>query len=70
MSTRFSPRFPARETHELRLGGTDGRIDGGLNVTDLPHTLDTSQSPDCRNVWFYEGTLTKRWGQRAAGRCV
>lgn len=67
MRTRLSPRFPARETHELRLGGTDGRIDGGLNVTDLPHTLDTSQSPDCRNVWFYEGTLTKRWGQRAAG---
>lgn len=67
MRIRFSPEFPKRETHELRLGGGSGRIDGGLNLADLPHTLDTSQSPDCRNVWFYEGTITKRWGQRAVG---
>ncbi len=67
MKARFSPDFAKRETHELRLGGKNGRIDGGLNVADLPHTLDTSQSPDCRNVWFYEGAITKRWGQRIAG---
>lgn len=64
---RFSPKFPEREICELRLSGKNGRMDGGLNAADLPHTLDTTQSPDCRNVWFYEGTLTKRWGQRMVG---
>lgn len=67
MHLRFSPVFSKRETYELRLGGSDGRIDGGLNAEDLPHTLDPSQSPDCCNVWFYEGTITKRWGQRVVG---
>ena len=67
MKVRFSPAFPERSKHELRLGGTNGRIDGGLNLADLPHTLDLSQSPDCCNVWFYEGTITKRWGQRMVG---
>lgn len=60
-SSRFG--FIQRETRELSLGGKDSRLDGGINTADLPYTLDSTQSPQMRNLWFQDGSLTKRWGQ-------
>lgn len=55
--------FAQRETREFSLGGKNSRLDGGINAADLPYTLDSTQSPQMRNLWFQDGSLTKRWGQ-------
>lgn len=37
-------------------------IAGGLNTQDLEYKLRDNQSPDCKNVWFNNRILCKRWG--------
>ncbi len=54
-------RSPART---LRLGGPEGRLDGGLNVQDPPAQLDASQASALDNLWYHKGRLRKRPGLR------
>lgn len=60
-TSRFG--FASRTMEQWNLGGKDSRLDGGINTADLPYTLDGNQSPEMRNLWFQNGSLTKRWGQ-------
>jgi len=52
---------PARR--ELRLGGDARRLDGGLNVFDLPFGLEHDQASDMVNLLYRDGGLCKRDGQ-------
>lgn len=40
-------------------------LSGGLNLKDLEHKIQDSQSPDMMNMWYRDYTLGKRWGQAA-----
>ena len=50
-------------TQELRLGGDERRLDGGLNVFDLPFGLRHDQASDMVNLIYRDGGLCKRDGQ-------
>lgn len=39
------------------------RLDGGLNIYDLPYRLNFNESPDIRNLHWRDGTLGCREGQ-------
>lgn len=39
------------------------KIDGGINLAELEHKIKDNQSPDMKNVWYKDRTLSKRWGQ-------
>ena len=56
-------KSPARQ--ELRLGGNERRLDGGLNVFDLPFGLEHDQASDMVNLLYRDGGLCKRDGQTA-----
>jgi hypothetical protein len=38
-------------------------LDGGLNLVDKEYKISDSQTSNCRNVWFKDGELGKRYGQ-------
>jgi hypothetical protein len=38
-------------------------LNGGLNLTDLEWKISDNQTSNVRNMWFYNGELSKRWGQ-------
>jgi len=40
------------------------RLDGGLNLWELDYRLDANQSPDMKNLWWQDGILQCRDGQR------
>ena len=40
------------------------RLDGGLNIKDLDYRLDNNQSPEMKNLWWQDGILQSRDGQR------
>jgi hypothetical protein len=40
------------------------RLDGGLNLKDLDYRLDNNQSPEMKNLWWQDGILQSRDGQR------
>lgn len=40
---------------------------GGLNLKDEPSRVGATQSPDMMNMWYRDGVLKKRSGQRAVG---
>ena len=37
---------------------------GGLNLRDDPTEVRSSQSPDMLNMWYRDGVLRKRGGQK------
>ena len=37
---------------------------GGLNLRDDPTEVRSSQSPDMLNMWYRDGVLKKRGGQK------
>ena len=39
------------------------KLDGGLNLWELPYKLDPNQSPDMVNLWWADGILASRKGQ-------
>lgn len=51
------------------------RLDGGLNIRELDYRLDANESPDMKNMWWRDGVLQCRDGQRylspdpELGRC-
>ena len=40
------------------------RLDGGLNLWELSYRLDRNQSPEMKNLWWQDGILQCRDGQR------
>lgn len=40
------------------------RLDGGLNLWELDYRLNRNQSPEMRNLWWQDGVLQCRDGQR------
>lgn len=40
------------------------RLDGGLNLWELDYRLDSNQSPEMKNLWWQDGVLQCRDGQR------
>ncbi len=56
------PKGKPYKMSELRLGGDNRRLDGGVNVFDLPFGLEDNQSSDMCNLIYRDGGLTKRDG--------
>lgn len=46
------------------------RLDGGLNLWELPYRLEPNQSPDVKNLWWQDGVLQCRDGQLRLGSLV
>jgi len=40
------------------------KLDGGLNIRELNYRLEPNQSPDMKNLWWQDGVLQCRDGQR------
>lgn len=40
------------------------KLNGGLNLRELDYRLDVNQSPDMKNLWWQDGVLQCRDGQR------
>ena len=40
------------------------RLDGGLNLWEMDYRLDRNQSPEMKNLWWQDGVLQCRDGQR------
>ncbi len=56
------PKGKLSKLMELKLGGDDRRLNGGINVFDLPFGLENNQSSDMVNLIYRDGGLTKRDG--------
>lgn len=57
---RISPMPGQRTVHLLDLS----RLDGGLNLQELDYRLAANESPEMRNLWWQDGVLQCRDGQR------
>jgi len=52
---------PAREPLRML---TFPRLDGGLDLSELDYRVETRRSPDMKNLWWQDGVLQCRDGQR------
>ncbi len=52
------PEMAATRTHRVRVP----RLDGGLNLDDVPTAVADNQITDCRNLWWHNGALRARPG--------
>ena len=57
---KISPMPGQRAVHLLDLS----RLDGGLNLQELDYRLAANESPEMRNLWWQDGVLQCRDGQR------
>ena len=52
------PKYPATRAVDF------SRLDGGLNLRELNYRLESNQSPNMKNLWWRDGALQSRDGQR------
>lgn len=64
MKRRITPYYvsvpDAPKEHVLDLS----RLDGGLNTWELDYRIDSNQSPDMENMYWVDGVLSARSGQK------
>lgn len=52
------PKMAPTRTHQIYVP----RLDGGLNLEDIPVRVADNQLTDCRNLWWHDGALRTRPG--------
>jgi len=56
------PRFATKQAYNIH-PPKNTLFNGGLDLVTPEHKLPDSKTSNCKNVWYNDGELDKRWGQ-------